>query len=727
MKNKEELEKIADKATLFKDTAKLLNYVETVQDYLDLFVLLDDNEKSEVMKSELFLKQGVTLKRRAIESITDNKVKYYLIKNGYIKEIVDDSWFVKNMLKDLPEDMILDIIKDGVSIEKLEISSFDVSRIIDGMSSSSIESLLQTPELLKTIGISDYDIPGLISKVSDDKSKELIMSKYELKEYERIKILTSFSTEYKLNILREDSNIDTEGIKTIIGSLNTEEKIDFMKNNLSFMQEKDISVFDIVRRMNKEEQIEFVKNMSELELDEKQTRLIIAGLSNDTKDEIDKELVDEKYREILELRLDDGKSDFKKLGTIIPDLTGDITKYEGLGKIMYLNPLDLDENERSKLPELIKLCPDLRIHDNIDLESSTAKEFIEGEEWINSVIQKIDPNWTDIQKMAFIDTEIGKKISYSPDFDTEVEDAGAERALWKIISSGYGVCNGISQVEQYMLARVGIESEMIGTGTHAFLKVNGIEIPTKDGIVRGDTLVDPTWNLASSRYGGRPAHFCNSYEEIRKADIGADGRDHNCHKSEKLENLELIHMDEATLREVYKSIGIADERGNFPITQTMEEIKRINESTTDVRENINKKIELLKRTCPEYAECICSTDKLLSGLFFENTENFNYDRCIVSRVYDKTDETRRPVLYTYLEFEKEGKIFFYADKESGEFVELSKEEFEKKFDCYDRDLEKNDGQRTWETEKKVEKDLARSSGEIEASQKRMKEDEDIEI
>lgn len=222
-------------------------------------------------------------------------------------------------------------------------------------------------------------------------------------------------------------------------------------------------------------------------------------------------------------------------------------------------------------------------------------------------------------------------------------------------------------------------------------------------------------------------HFCNSYEEIRKADIGCDGRDHNCHKSESLEGLELIHMDEATLREVYKSIGIADENGKFPITQIMDELKSIDESTTDVRENINKKIELLKITCPEYAECICSTDKLLSGLFFENTENFNYDRCIVSRVYDKSDENKSPVLYTYLEFEKEGQLFFYADKESGNFVELSKEEFEKKFNCYDRDLEKNDGKRAWETEKKVEQDLARSSGKIEASQKNMKENEDIEI
>lgn len=485
MKNNEELEKIQDKAALFRDTEKLLNYIETVQDYLDLFVLLDDNQKSEIMKSEFFLKQCGTLKRKAIESIVDNKVKFNLIKNGYIKDIVDDNWFAKNLLKELPEEMILDIIKDGVSIEKLDISSFDVTRLIEGMSPASIESLLQEPEQLKAVGISEYDIPTLISKITNDKTKELVMSKYELKDYERIKILTSFSTEYKLQILKEDASLDKEAKKTLIGSLTTEEKIDFMKNNVSFMQENDIRAFDIVRRMKKEEQINFIKNISELNLDEKEIRLIIAGLSNDTKDEMDRELVDKKYRALLDLRLDDGKSNFKRIGTIVPDLTGDITKYEGLGEIMYINPLDIDENQRSKLLDLIKLCPDLKLHDNIDLEVSTAKEFVEGEEWMASVIQRIDADWTDIQKMAFIDTEIGKKISYSPDFDTEIEDAGAERALWKIISSGYGVCNGISQVEQYMLSRVGIESELIGTGTHAFLKVKGVEIPTKKRIGKG--------------------------------------------------------------------------------------------------------------------------------------------------------------------------------------------------------------------------------------------------
>ena len=83
----------------------------------------------------------------------------------------------------------------------------------------------------------------------------------------------------------------------------------------------------------------------------------------------------------------------------------------------------------------------------------------------------IQEDWSDLQKIAYIDYRIGKKISYTPDFNTEVSNDGAARALWKIIASGYGVCNGIAQIEQYMLKRVGIESEMVSAETHAFLKV----------------------------------------------------------------------------------------------------------------------------------------------------------------------------------------------------------------------------------------------------------------
>ena len=71
-------------------------------------------------------------------------------------------------------------------------------------------------------------------------------------------------------------------------------------------------------------------------------------------------------------------------------------------------------------------------------------------------------------------------------------------------------------------------------------------------------------------------------------------------------------------------------------------------------------------------------------------------------------------MYTYFDSPDEGEMFFYADKQSGDFKQLPKECFQQKFDCYDMDKEKNGGLMTWEYELE-EEDLTRSSGNIEAT------------
>ncbi len=130
------------------------------------------------------------------------------------------------------------------------------------------------------------------------------------------------------------------------------------------------------------------------------------------------------------------------------------------------------------------------------------------EKWIEDTIKNINPNWTKLQKIAYIDNVIGKKVSYSPDFETEVFDKGESRNIWKIINKGYGVCNGIAQLEQYMLNRIGVTSEIVTSKVHAFVLIKDIQIQIEDGnYVVGDTIIDPTWNLAAHRYGGRPNDF----------------------------------------------------------------------------------------------------------------------------------------------------------------------------------------------------------------------------
>ena len=119
-----------------------------------------------------------------------------------------------------------------------------------------------------------------------------------------------------------------------------------------------------------------------------------------------------------------------------------------------------------------------------------------------------------------------------------------------------GYATGVANLEKYMLNRVGIEAERVSSGSHSFIRLKDIEIPTDEGMKRGDTLLDPTWNMANHRFGARPEHFCLSYEEIRKADITDEGIDRKCHENEELAEVEL-KIDDSHLREIYTSIRIS--------------------------------------------------------------------------------------------------------------------------------------------------------------------------
>ena len=467
-------------------------------------------------------------------------------------------------------------------------------------------------------------------------------------------------------------------------------------------------MLNFVNAMPVEKQLNFVNKINEIELDEKEKRLILAGLRNETKEQIDLSKVDEKYVELLKMRFAPNIQPPK----IIVDLDADLSIYEGIDELLYLNGFELsqDQNWKIKIHELQKICPDLEIiDDNLGIFFySTIQEFIEGEQWIESVLEQLDPEWSTIQKIAYIHTRIGKRMSYTPEQGTEAENPTEERALWKIISKRYGVCNGISQLEKYLLQRVGVDSEIINCKSHSYLKINDIEIPTKDGVKKGNTLVDPTWDLVFTKYDGKTNYFCKNYQTIRKADTTILG-DSEVHKKEKLENEDFIEIDDETLRRLYSSIGLADKEGHFPIKDLIDKVNQINNENIDFKEKIVKKIEVLQQKCPEYAKNINETIQIMKCILFANNENFNYNKCVASRVYDRNDDKKKAVLYTYFDLGDGQQMFYYADQESGEFINLDKEEFENKFECYENDL-KRYKKRLWENTIEVKQKTEEKEG-----------------
>lgn len=446
-----------------------------------------------------------------------------------------------------------------------------------------------------------------------------------------------------------------------------------------------------------------------MSLDEK--RQILATLSQEAKDNIDTSNFPPEYISAIEMKISETIN--YQYGKIIINLNSNLENYRGLDELIAINAMEISDKDIPKLMELCNICPNISIYDNIGLSPSTVQEYKNGEAWIGKVLSGINPDWTNIQKVAYIDNAIGKKISYSPDFDTEVFDAEEARALWKIIDSGYGVCNGISQVEKYILDRVGIESELVSSGRHAFLKLKNITLPAEDGkLLTGDTILDPTWNLTNHRFGAKPENFCRSYTEIRKHDIKDDGTDSESHKNdEKLESATL-DLDEKSLRKIFTSIGVADINGDFPIKHLIDKAKSIDDYNLPEGESIKRQFEALSEYYPEFTTCQNSTLAVLQSIIL-NQQNLKFNRCIASRVYEKSDLNQVPILYVYVDCPKEGKKFYFADKETNCFLELPQKDFEARFECYEMDMEKYDGHRPWEDVEIIkEENLNQSSGKI---------------
>ena len=718
MKNKEEYLSLQNKLEVFMDSNLLKNYVISIPDFLEAFEYLNDEEKISVIKTDFFEKQTSKLKLEAVKEIKDDKLKLDLLKNeSFCSANCNYSYQKLNIIDSLSEDGIEELLKNSELLKKWEIHNYQIEQIISKLGDDKKMQLILSKELTEVLGLEEYSIISLISKMNDDRIKLKLMNKMKFSNYQNETIIKTLSPQEKSKVLVDNTfELRRDNIINIISSMETKECVSFFNNNEQFLNEKSIRLFDVVRRqVDPDKQLEILYNMDKFNLSEIEKRKIVAGLKNETKEIIDFGRVDEKYKKLAELKLeDDFKAGLRRFNKIKPDLNSDLSIYKDLDEIISVMPqTDLKTDyEKEQFKKLCELCPNMSISDILGIGFSTVSEYIEGEKWIDSVIGNLKNDWNQAQKMAYIHIAIGKRLSYTPEQGTEVENPEEERPIWKIITNKNGICNGIAQLEQYMLGKIGIESEMVSanTHTHAFLKVKNVEIPTADGVKKGNTILDPTWDLANSRFNARLHHFCRNYEEIRKFDINYKGEDRKCHENKDLENEDLIEMDEQSLRKICTSIGAADKDGNFLVSDMMNQVDRIDELCFHLDSNIYRKIGILKNKCPEFAECINSSIKIMQCILFPKSETFNYKKCVVSRVYDKSDVDKKAVLFAYFDFDEKGKRFYYADKEKGEFIGLSQENFEKRFDCYESDMKEN--KRLWEQEEEKEERLETSSGKI---------------
>ncbi len=679
------LEQTDDKLSIFSSWETLGKYELKISEFLDLINdFLNDEEKLRLFD---YMQFNSYVKGEIIDLVSDEKIILQMINNDNIMSGID-SYSIVSMIEKMSDSIKQHVLHNQEFIEKHQIDSYDLERIISSLTEEKKAEVLMDIDLIKNkLHLEDYKITKILKELPSDEAKDKAIEIYQFENYEKIDVLKTCSDSHKLDILMKEESFTKYNIIDILQTLDIKTMSEFLVEQKEFCIEKQIHPYEIVKSLETDQQREFVERLGDIDLTFNEKKEILAILKTDVKQNLDTTNFPEEYKVAISMQVPEYGN------KIIVDWERNLEDYRGLDNLIDIYPEKFKEEQRNKLIKLCDICPNMEISSTINGIgiSSNATDYKAAEEWISSIINNLSPEYSKAQKMAVIDNAIGKKISYSPDFDTEVFDSADCRALWKIINSGYGVCNGIAKVEKYIFDRVGIESEIISSGTHAFLKIKDIELPLANGeSVKGNTIIDPTWNLTSHRFGGKPNNFCISYEEARKNDIDSEGKDHNCHKNDEQLKDATLNLDEQSLRRLFTSVDLADKDGNFPIKDLIEKSELIDKVYANQPEqNINKQLLLLKKTCPEFATCQNSSMGILSGVLLNNN-NLKFNKCVVDRVYNRTDKEKRPIIFVYIDSDELEQKFYVADnKDESQFVEISQEEFTKQFECYEEDLKRN--------------------------------------
>ena len=686
-----------------------VNYAQKPIIKSNIIMLIKDETKrlDVIFNKELTSGLGTNEIIDIIKSQSSSSLMEILNNTEFLEANKIASYQILEIIKLQSSDVILQILNNHALLEKCRLANYEIKTLFKTLNEKDKLEFFENADYIKeTLQLNEYEIADMISSITDEKIKEGLMQSYELSNGCKVSIIEKFSDEGKKDIiLKDELDLNYLNIETIMASMGIDNLIQLLNNNIEFFKQSDIRLHIVVKKLNAEKQKEFVSKIDELQLPNVDKRASMVVLKDEVKSEVDVQNMPEELKSAMQIKmeyenvvLDNGKS---------PE------DYIGLDELISVEPMNFTEEERKYLLRLCEICPNMSIWGSLKMEASTPSEYIQGEKNIEELLKEINPEWSDIQKVAYIDNWIGKKISYDPKFETEVTDINGDRNLWKILNTRYGVCNGIAQVENYILGRIGIKGEEVSSKGHAFIKLKNIELPQKDGSsIIGDTILDPTWNLSAQRFGARPSNFCVTYEEIRKNDIDENGRDQECHKNDQELESANIGLDEESLREVYRQIGIADDIGEFPIKNIYNESEKIYKLGLKSREYLPKILNLLQVMHPDFAHSVNETTSMLYGLL--DNENFNYEKCIIKRVYKREDKEKMANLYVYADFGEDGKVFYVADRETGKFVELEQRDFEEQYECYQMDLDRSGGIRPWESaEKTVEtKNLSQSSGKI---------------
>lgn len=343
-------------------------------------------------------------------------------------------------------------------------------------------------------------------------------------------------------------------------------------------------------------------------------------------------------------------------------------------KYMLLEEVNNSEYYQS-VTEFVQNCNDDVLISNGPVGEATKQEFLESEGVIKKIIDKIDPQWTKKQKAAFVHYEMGKIISYAPDYCFAGKYVGDKvandtRNIWKSIDSGISVCNGITAIQRTILSRIGVNAQEISSRSHSFMLVETEE---------GNIITDATWDLTNTLFEARPLYFGKSYEELQQID-GPISKAHRL--AEPPENV--IRISEEELREIYHSIGLTTEKRKFkmPILEQVDKINSIHYSND--KEKVDALLKMFTENFSEQSMHLSETRTILENSM--RTLGIDNNSITTKFVYAKNDEEcEKPYLCIHLNGEEISGTIWVLNAAEKKVDNLTLQDFDASYKAHTED------------------------------------------
>jgi hypothetical protein len=407
------LEKSADKVSILKDESELKKYNFSMAELIELInTFFNDKEKESILSYNIFNTDIINSK--IIDTISDENIKLQVIHDSNISE-----WEKVQIIGKMSNKAKMKVLID----KKTYGIDFFGDDIIFSFDDSTKVKILLNPEIGRDmLKLNNAQITKLAKELSNDTDKLNVLKMYNLGIYEKEIVKSLSENDNKIKCLLEKNFNQNYSIE-ILETLDEKTLISFFKQNKDFYKKNNIHPYNVIWRLNKEKQMNFVSSLEDMELTLNEKLEILAVLKPEVKQEIDTSNFPEKYKVALSMKTSqyiedilERPIDYTDSANIILDLERNPEDYRNFDNLITSMPEGFSDEQRKKF--ICKVCPDLTVKNSYTV--ATGKEYVVAENWITSVISKIDPQYTDLQKIAVIDNAIGKKISFSPDERTEV-------------------------------------------------------------------------------------------------------------------------------------------------------------------------------------------------------------------------------------------------------------------------------------------------------------------